>query len=188
MTSLWILLTAALADPRPVVALGAPDEAPEPTGWVAVLADCLEERIPGRLEVISRGSVREVRALEPALVIVGRSEQELAPGEPREVGDLVAELHREPPTPAVLVVALAPPTLSQAAVGEPAGEAPAGAAPEPDEPPVAHVSLVRAWPLEPEVRARLTHAALHLSEQGHARVAAQVCDAVVDWESEQRSP
>ncbi|MEQ1501497.1 MAG: hypothetical protein ABMB14_04660, partial [Myxococcota bacterium] len=44
---------------------------------------------------------------------------------------------------------------------------------------VSHVNLLADWPKDGEARAALTVHGWALSDQGHARVAAAVCDAVL---------
>ena len=49
------------------------------------------------------------------------------------------------------------------------------------QPGVAHVDLWKDWPRSGPERAALTADGQRLTDQGHARVAAAVCDAVLSW-------
>lgn len=172
-----------------------PKQAPNPGGWIPVLADCLEERASGRYTVVDRsslggtlaqirGHLPEVRALSPAWVVVALGAAEL--GEPKgaraELEGLVSELG----VGRVLLVGLVP-SLTEGA--EPAAQATL------DEQAarwnkllgevaskgggVVHVDLWSQWPKDPAGRAALSTRSGALSEQGLARVAAAVCDAVL---------
>jgi len=207
-----LLAATALAGPQPVVALGdglvagnpPVETSAGPGGWVAALADCLEERAPGQWSVVdrtvagdtattARARVGDVRDLGPALVVVSVGAVELA--DPRaqpqafkaQLGKLADSL-RAPPGLPVMLVGVIPPTLSQ--VGPDAGDQAAVdartrtwnqvlaevASPSAD---ITHLDLWTSWPREGAARAALTTDGVHLSDQGHARVAAAVCDAVL---------
>ncbi len=182
----------------------ASEALPVAGGWVPSLADCLEERAPGAFAVVDRAEsgetarsarkkVRDVVGLGPSTIVVTLGAQELADPDATTAaltGDLralVDALHKRE-RPRVLLVGMVPPTLAQtdyadadrqqkadarttewnAAVASLATELPA----------VQHVDLWRDWPRDGE-RATLTQKGWSLSEQGHARVAAVVCDAVM---------
>jgi lysophospholipase L1-like esterase len=221
----WLLALTAWAAPQPVVAMGdglvvgaeipatgdiaASSEAGTvPGGWVAVLADCLEERRPGRFAVTDqsfpdatakKARQRVYRAVElrPALVLVGLGAQELSGPDPDrarfrdELESLLADL-RVDPAPAVMLVGLVPPTVAQMSRPEQMAQADVdqrtsqwnaelGALAD-SLPGVAHVDLLQEWPRESDRRRRLTVDGTRLSDHGHARVAAMVCDAVVTWD------
>lgn len=173
-------------------------------GWVAILADCLEERSPGAYVVLDRSAegqdaettrrdVAAVKELAPSLVLVGVGVPGDADRRSFRAGlqGLVADL-RAGDGPEVLLVGLIPPTLSQlpdasevqAAAdrrtrtwdGEVAAVADADLG-------VHHVALLATWPESAEEREALTVEGTRLSDQGHARVAAQVCDAVIAWDA-----
>ncbi len=197
-TPLVALGDALLAPDSP-----APERAP---GWVSVLADCLSERSPGSFEVLDRttrgmtaASAREAvpaaRALGPELVVVGLGAQELSRAEGaggafrQAVGELLGVLREEPAAPVVMLVGLVPPSVAQLPAVAPSTRAVLDeravawngvlfdlAA---EEEAVHHVDLLADWPVAVEGRHRLTRGGLHLSDRGHARVAAQVCDAVL---------
>lgn len=213
---MWMVLAAALAwagdAPLSVVAMGdgpvagPPASATPPAagGWVPSLADCLEERAPGRFAVVDRAATgetarsarrtaRDIAALTPRIVLVTLGAQEL--GDPDATpegltGDLrevVQALHRRD-RPRVVLVGLVPPTLAQTDQGDAErqaradartaawNQAVAGLAAELDA--VDHVDLWADWPHD-ESRSALTQRGWSLSDQGHARVAAAVCDAVM---------
>lgn len=196
-----LLVQIALADPLPVVAIGdgfVPPAAPAvagsvsgaakaadvpATGWVAVLADCLEERAAGQFAVVDRavpgetptaalGRVPAVLALDPQLVLVGitspRADE--AAAWRAEIAALIGSL--SPPVPGVLLVAAA------RIDGDPAYAAIltdlTGTTPG-----LVHVEL--SDPASAEPTPLLSAGAL--SDQGHARVGAAVCDAVVSWKA-----
>ncbi|MBW2253808.1 MAG: SGNH/GDSL hydrolase family protein [Deltaproteobacteria bacterium] len=218
----WLLTLTAWAAPQPVVAMGdglvvgteipatgaQTKEGTVPGGWVAVLADCLEERRPGRFAVTdqstpdataktARQRVYQALELRPALVLVGLGAQELSGPDPDRAGfrdelaALLADL-RVDPVPAVMLVGMVPPTVAQ--MPDPEGMAQADvdqrtsrwngelAALAESLPGVTHVDLLQEWPQKADRRGRLTIDGTHLSDQGHARVAAMVCDAVVIWD------
>jgi len=221
----WLLALTALAAPQPIVAVGdglvvgaeAPaataraseaEEGTVPGGWIAVLADCLEERTPGRFAVTDQSfpeaTARTARQrayqaieLQPALVLVGLGAQELSGPDPdraafrEELAALLTDL-RADATPTVMLVGLVPPTvaqmadpkrLAQAEVDQRTSRWNAELASLADSlPGVVHVDLLQEWPREPERREKLTVDGTRLSDQGHARVAAMVCDAVVSWD------
>lgn len=192
----WLFVQIALAEPDPVVAIGdgfvAPPapamgsatgaaKAAPAMGWVAVLADCLEERAAGRFAVVDRAitgetptaaqaRVSSVLELDPKLVLVGIASPtaEQAAAWRAEIQGLIGSL--SPQVPGVLLVA----------VGRTDGD-PAYAAILTDVtgsvPGVVHVEL--GDPATGEPTPLLSAGAL--TDQGHARVGAAVCDAVVGW-------
>jgi hypothetical protein len=135
-----------------------------------------------------------VRELGAAWVVVTLGAQELADAatDPKrlgeELGALVGEL-KPRKGPKVLLVGLVPPTLSQvvgadaatqAGVDERTTEANrALAALAAGSEAVEHLDLWADWPREGAARAALTERGWSLSDQGHARVAAAVCDALL---------
>lgn len=180
--------------------------APSTSSWVAALADCLEERATGRFQVVdrvapgetvrsARDRVDSVRELTPKVVVLGLGARELGASKPdsksfkRDLGRLVREI-RTVDTPAeVFVVGMIAPTLHQADAGDPEEQTRldeladawndalvAFAKAE----GVRHVDLWSSWPRDGGERASLTTGAWELSDQGHARVAAAVCDALVE--------
>lgn len=198
---MWLWLSVALAgEPVPVVAVGDALTAPSssapapssssPGGWVAVLADCLEERAKGRYTVVDRAiagqTPDEARAklatileLKPGLVLVGVSPPKATDKE--SVAAFQAQLE----------------AIGHDVAGKGAGTVlvgvvdPAGSDPRwndavsqvaKDIPGVVHVDLVVDWPSDPADRAALMRDG-YLSEQGHARVGAAVCDAVLAWKA-----
>jgi hypothetical protein len=223
---LWFPVTAALAEPAAVLALGdglvaAPPAAPAvapaeaaagsavPGGWVPVLADCLEERAPQRFTVVdrvaggetlasARAKLAGARELAPGFVVVALGARELA-GEAVDPTALRSELDAfladlrpkggKKPGPSVLLLSAVPPTLSQVAGSDPAqqdkvdGKAAAwnkvlGDVARAGE-GIVHVDLLADWPKDTTGRAALTVGGWSLSDQGHARVAAAVCDAML---------
>jgi lysophospholipase L1-like esterase len=154
--------------------------------------------------VTARKRVSAVRELAPGFVVVTLGAQEITagPAEPGdlkqlrgELDDLVGELlgkGRKAARPTVLLLSMVPANLAQAG-GPPDeieaqqrevdlrisswNEALAQVAKGSDS--VAHVNLLADWPQEAEARARLTEGGWTLSDQGHARVAAAVCDAIL---------
>lgn len=217
MLTLLLALTA-FAGPRPIVAVGdglvvgsqAEPDKDRPGSWVAVLADCLDERLPGRFSVIDQSwsgatpsEVRDdawrVAEAEPALVLVGVGAGELSSQPPdrqrfrTQLGALVAELRGQSEVP-VMLVGVIPPTVTQLQRMDPSLQASMDKrAVEWNEelvalarsmPAVTHVDLLRDWPSDPVARAPLTEAGTRLTDRGHARVAAMVCDAVVSWDGD----
>lgn len=179
-----------------------------PGGWVPALADCLEERSPQRFTVVdravggetvasARGRLAGVRELQPAWVIVTLGAQELS--DPavdlkrlrQELRGVVDELtaRARKGRPGVLLVGLVPPTLGQVDGAEAAAQegvdgrtaewnrALAEVAGQAEQ--VVHVDLWADWPREAQARSALTVQGWSLSDQGHARVAAAICDAVL---------
>ena len=190
------------AGPPPSVEAGS---ATVPGGWVPVLADCLEERAPKRFTVVDRAvagetvatarpKIVQVRELGAAWVIVTLGAQELSDEalDPKKLKEdlagLIGELKGKK-GPKVLLVGLVPPTLSQVD-GADAARQPAldertakanvalselAAASD----AVKHLDLWTDWPHEGPGRAALTQQGWSLSDQGHARVAAAVCDTLL---------
>ena len=183
----------------------SPARAPAvPGGWVAALGDCLEERAAGRFTVVDRARpaetavsarerVADVRAMQPALVVVGVGAQEIAVEDAQpasfkaEVESLVGALRAEP-APDVLLVGIVPPAVAkggakaQARIDERTATwnaelAQVASATE----GVDWLDLQADWPTATAERSALTVDAARLSDQGHARVAAAVCDAVLAW-------
>jgi len=188
--------TDASATPADAVEKGADTENPTfAGGWVAVLADCLEERRPHQYALLDRTAdqwslsdarmhVGEVREMAPALVIVGVG----LPGDADRDGLRVdlAGLVEELTTgegPDVLLVGPVPtseeggpPERRVRAWNDDVARIATDGAAE-------HLDLVLGWPPSGEERAGLTVSGRQLSDQGHARVGAQVCDAVLAWEA-----
>ncbi len=198
---LW-LVAAAYAGALPVVAMGdglvagaSPSAAPG--GWVAVLQDCLEERAPGRFSVVDRangGPVREtfergdaVRELDPTVVVVTFGAHALdgvsAPSLEKDVGKLIRALRSGDAPPRVVLVGVAPAVASvaadQAKLDEQIAAWNAVLTTAASKDGVRRVDLLTDWPADPAARAGLASGAWALSDQGHARVAAAVCDAVL---------
>lgn len=195
----------AMGDGLVVAPPSARTAAPSTGSWVAALADCLEESAAGRYRVVDRVApgetarsarerITDVISLSPAVVVLGLGAREL--GEPkvdpgklgREVERLVRELRTGEAPAKVVLVGMVAPTLHQADAGGPEdqrrlddltgawsdalrdvakGEG------------IRLVDLWSSWPKEDPERARLTTGAWELSDQGHARVAAAVCDVLV---------
>jgi len=177
-----------------------------PGGWVTVLQDCLDEGAPAKYTVVDRAvpgetakSARErvagVVELTPELVVVALGAQELGAEQPnpgkfrKDLKKLVEEIRVGGKLPAVLLVGMVSPTLAQAA------EVEKGTQGKIDEltsawnttlsefaggnEGVEHIDLWTDWPRDRPERAGLTVDGWHLSDQGHARVGAAVCDAVM---------
>jgi len=223
VTWAWAFLAMAWAGPKAIVAVGdglvAADAPPAavtapvadagsdvseekgaeaPTvagGWVAVLADCLEERRPHQYALVdhtadhgtlgdARRHVAEYRELSPALVIVGVG----VPGDADRDGlrsdldGLVDDLAADH-GPSVLLVGPVPthdesgPSDRRTRAWNDDVERIAAAR------RAAHLDLLATWPPPGEERAGLTLSGRQLSDQGHARVGAQVCDAVLAHEA-----
>jgi hypothetical protein len=180
-----------------------------PGGWVPVLADCLQERAPQRFAVVDRVAAGETLAsarqklagakdVTPGYVVVALGARELA-GETvdtkslrQELDGFLADLRKHGDgkhRPTVLLLSAVPPSLSQVAGSDPALQARlderatawnqvlADEARTGDG--VVHVDLLADWPKDPTARAALTTSGWSLSDQGHARVAAAVCDAML---------
>lgn len=204
---LWFM-SAAWADPTPIVAiddaLGAAATtppaaagaivaaAPAPAGWVAAVADCLDERAPGRFRVAEVAPVGEVDHAPVTLLGIGDSRLATAQPDRRAfVADLTARVTalRAAGTEVVLV-GLVPPNPDQITAA-PVRDAVVAEAPHWNAAiadlarrtgGVRHVDLWSHWPTDPAERARMTVDGWSLSDQGHARVAAAVCDEVLAWE------
>ena len=197
----------AIGDGLVVAPPEAATTAPSTGSWVAALGDCLEERAAGRFQVVDRVApgetartarerVGEVRELGPSVVVVGLGARELGAEKPdagrfrKEMTRLVRELVSAESTPRVLLVGMIPPTLDQAEAAEKGQQGRLdelavrwnGALAElaASEAQVEHVDLWSDWPRAADLRAGLTALAWELSDPGHARVAAAVCDAVID--------
>jgi len=202
---LLALSSWALAGPAPLVAVGdgfvGADEATVGR-WSTVLADCLQEGAPGRWTVLDRtkanakpdallAQAEEVQALEPAYVVISLgpasfSEDPLDVGALREqVSGLVKAL-QGPSLPRVLLIGVRPSSLREAALSTAAVDATARfdamlhdlAETSPD---VHHLPLASAWPTDAAERAALVTEQGSLTSQGHARLAAAACDAVLSW-------
>jgi len=179
----WVATTWAGS---PVVALG--DAGAATGGWVPVLADCLEERAPGRFSVVDRAAVGEtvgslqkriagVRELgADAIVLSLRVDEGTPPAAFRKdlarvLRDLRGSAGR------IVLVGVAPPTVAaEPLAAEWDAQLAALARSEPD---VVHADLVSDWPKDDAGRAALSAARWTHSEQGHARVAAAVCDVLL---------
>lgn len=162
----------------------------------------VDRATPGDTVGAAQARLAGVRELAPAWVILTLGAQELADERVdakklgKELDALVDELREkgeggEPARPPnVLLVGMVPPTLAQAdPSAEPEKQASidgrtAGwnkvlasiAAPGQG---VTHLDLWSDWPREGEPRAALTANGWSLSDQGHAKIAASVCDAVL---------
>lgn len=206
---IWLLSVAAWAQPAPLVLVGdglvagATTEAAAGArgqasgGWASVLADCLEERAPGRWAVVDRtveaetarsahAQVEAVRGLKPELVVVGVGAREAAradaspEGFRTELSGLVGALE-EAGAKRVLLLGVLPSGAAasaddarlqawNAAIAQVASSRSASRA---------YVDIWTDWPKAGEARAKLVDPNASLSHQGHARVAAAVCDAAV---------
>ncbi|MBX2802975.1 MAG: SGNH/GDSL hydrolase family protein [Myxococcales bacterium] len=183
----------------------APAEPALPGGWVPVLADCLEERKANGFTVVDRRTPGEtpssllsraeaVLELQPAWVVVTLGARELASDRVSQMRPGMEAMLRalagvgKKGRPHVLLVAMVPPTLSQTALElseqtaldrrtEAYNRLQADVA-------ASHraatlVDLWSDWPRTAAARARLTSSGFTLSDEGHARVAAAICDAVM---------
>lgn len=189
---LLFVVSVAWADPATVLAVGdgiiaaPPTASPAPTvpgGWVPVLADCLAERSPQKFTVVdratpgetvasARGRAAEAVELSPALIVVALGAREVAAGAAptrASVQALVTELR----APRVLLLpALAPPGASAAI--EARVEAYDKVLAE-----VAGAELVPIeWPKDSAARGLLAIGG-SLTDPGHARVAAAVCERIL---------
>lgn len=197
------------AEPLPVVTLGAqvamdkplpmpastgvPAPAPVPGGWVPAFADCLEERAPQRFTVVDRASLgatisqlrehmAEIKALSARWIVVTLGPEGETKGVRNDLEALVGDLGVEH----VVLVGQVP---------VPSEDPEPSAQPTPDEraakwnkllgdvasrhPIAVHVDLWAGWPKDTAGRAALSTPSGQLSDQGLARVAAAVCDAVL---------
>ncbi|MCO4746995.1 MAG: SGNH/GDSL hydrolase family protein [Proteobacteria bacterium] len=207
MLSLWLSL--AFAGPSAVVAVGdglvvgaIPEGATSASagGWVAGLGDCLNEGAPGRFSVVDRVrsgetavSATEVvdatRSMKPQLVVIGVGAQEAVAGadvdafsaQLRGLIDGLKDSGRRKPN--LLVVGVVPPVVgdAQQAVDDNAARWNTAIASTAESAGVRHVDLWSDWPRAAAERAPLTADGWRLTDQGHARVAAAVCDAVLSW-------
>ncbi|MFT4622045.1 MAG: hypothetical protein ACI8PZ_000698 [Myxococcota bacterium] len=173
-------------------------------GWVQSLADCLDERAPDRWTVMDRGRtgetlravrgrVDELRELAgpTGVVVLGLGARELA------VGVVSAELRAEleqlvgslkvRPGPTILLVDPIAPDLgggegdSQVVVDSAvSGLTRAFDQVARESPAIQHVRLWSDWPRDGRARRVLTERSRTLTARGHARVAAAVCDAIVE--------
>jgi len=215
----FLVTSLALADPMPVVAAGdgvlsapptdtASGDQTVPGGWLPVLADCLEERRPGRYAVVDRstsgetalslaGRVTALRELRPSWVLLTIGSRELASDDAdpdalrAEVETVVSGLRGKArkSRPALVLLGLVPPSVPQVEGLDPALQALLDdrtaaynariAALAEGLDGVHHVDLWAEWPREPGPRHALTVEGWSLSDQGHARVAAAVCDVVL---------
>ena len=174
--------------------------------WVAALADCLQETQQGRFRVVDRVSpgetaksarerVEDVVELDPEVVVVGLGARELGAARPdanrfrKDLMRLVRDLRSVDEPAEIVLVGMVSPTLHQDdAGGKPEqtvfddladswnktlGELARGEG-------IRHVNLWKSWPREGDERAALTSGAWELSDQGHARVAAAVCEALAN--------
>ena len=201
-----LLSTLALAQPVPVLALGDglvplenTERAQASSSWVAVLADCLEERAPGAYTVADRtehgetatsalARVPEFRKLVPGVAVVGVGAPEAVAATPApvdfrlEVDSLVRALLEEQRPRMVLLVGMVPggvdpsddPHRARALALE--QELVAVSA---EHEGVEHVGLWSTWPSTPEAHKLLALPSGGLSASGHARVAARLCDEVL---------
>jgi len=172
-----------------------------PGGWVSVLQDCLDEGAPGGYSVVDRSvpgetarTARErvpgVLDLSPRTVVVALGARELgaeSPNPTRFIKDLdkvVDELREGGTRPSVVVVGMVSPTLESDADAQAALDARTTAWNEAlrteadGRPGVQHMDLWSTWPRQGPARSGLTRGGWQLSDQGHARVGAMVCDAV----------
>lgn len=170
------------------------------SGWVTVLADCLEERAPRAWTVVDRASdgqtiaatlakAASVDEIGPRVVVVGLNSREMAGPDveiarrQEEIGGLVRALRHGRTPPNVLLVGPLPlvpgPPPAEEAVQLQAratewNQALSAFAAGLEG--VRHVDLQAEWPQDASA---LVTAEARLTDQGHARVAAAVCDAVL---------
>jgi GDSL-like lipase/acylhydrolase family protein len=148
------------------------------------------------------------RELGPDFIVVALGARELAgdPLEPAklrgELDSLVADLRQKRigpgRRPTVLLLSAVPPTLSQVAGSDPAlqvhlderaaswNQVLADEARTGDG--VVHVDLLADWPRDGAARSALTVGGWSLSDQGHAKVAAAVCDALLAIAKKEPTP
>ena len=201
---MWWWISSALAGAMPVVAIGdgmvaEGSPAAAPGGWVAVLQDCLDERAPGRYSLVDRASGNaafaafkhpdSVRDLVPDSVIVAFGAKSLDGVTPaaleKDITKLIRALRVGPMPPEIVLVGLVRPTaatpVEQAHMDEQvaAWNTVIMSAGGPETAGVRRVDLLGEWPTEPGARSALSAGPWALSDQGHARVAAAVCDAVL---------
>jgi hypothetical protein len=174
----------------PAVAAPAPEKAPpadkDAGGWVAVVADCLEERAAGKFRVVDRvepgltaaAAVERSKALaelKPQLILVGLNAPPTSSPEDfkRDVTALTDWWHAQN-VDVYLVGVIDPRAGATAPVAYDAIVRDLA-----KNPGVVHVDLLTDWPIIADTRASLVTATGHLSEQGHARVGAAACDAVL---------
>lgn len=203
---LTFLLAQALAN-APVVTVGTDVVAGSPASkvhqaaWVPVLADCLEEGLPGALPVVDRtvageallGDVEALRSLDPAAVVISVGARESIGAEAGPFRDQlqdVVQLLRGDGGPAVYLVGLVPPDLVSSPEALPGRE---GAAVEAGvrswneglarlagaDDGVWFVDLWAGWPEDPEQRARLLEGGLRLTDPAHARIGAVICEQIL---------
>ena len=184
---------------------GMDKPAPVAGGWISALADCLDETAPAQWTVADHSRVGETAksamdridaalTLAPKVVVVGVGAQELAEEAASpdvfaaEVTTLIAALQVEgTQKPSVILVGVVPPNAEQITDDKP-DQAKANQRTETWNAVLAtlatasdsvhHVDLWKEWPREGADRAKLTVDGWRLSHQGHARVAAAVCDTV----------
>lgn len=173
--------------------------------WVTSLADCLDERAtdaysvtdratPGETVKTARAKVGQLRKEPADVVVVTLGAQELADDQAQaeqlagQLETLLTEMRApKQPTP-VILVGMVPPTLAQAGPDDGERQSAIDARTEAWNaevaklarrlPGVRHLDVWQDWPRDGARQAH-TEKGWHLSEQGHARVAAAVCDAVV---------
>lgn len=184
----WLLQAALAADPTSVVAAGDAMLAPEaaPTGgWVAVLADCLEERAAGRYAVVDRAKagatpaqVREqmpdILGQRPKIVVVGlaapaQTDKDTVASFEVAVLGLARDLTAGGAD--VVLLGVVEDGASTVAWGDIVQRAVSSV------PKVAHVRLGSDWPADPAARSALISRHV-VTDQGHARIGAAACDAV----------
>ncbi len=188
---------AAFAAPISVVAIGDGLAPPTPTeqadhatpnrdgGWVAVVADCLEERAAGKFRVIDRveppGSPsalleksRSLIEIKPQVVLVGLGAPPTGSVEVfRRDLTTLTDWWRAQASATYLIGVVDPregatvPVAFDAALKDVART-----------PGVVHVDLLSDWPTTAD-RAALVTPTGHLSAQGQARVGAAACDAIL---------
>ncbi len=210
------------AEASAVVAAGnglvaAPPEgfvAPKVTStWVSVLADCLEEARPGVFSVVDRSKegattgqvkadVAAVQELKPRVVVLGLGAHEMRDDEDPaafvgRLSSVVGALRgtASGPPPAVFLVGLAAPTLSQlewspddvqdqdvatrqATIDSQTGawNAALSALASKDD-GVWHVDL--GWPSGSGGRGSLTRGGWALTDRAHARIGAVICEEIL---------
>lgn len=205
MLALWLSL--AQAGPLPIVAVGdglvagpaASEAGAEPaSSWVAGLGDCLSEGAPGRYAVVDRVRARETavtamqvvdkaRAAKPKLVVVGVGAQEAIAGGDvaqfsAELGQLVEALKDSRKPAGLVLVGVVPASAEdQDALDARIASWNEAIATTATSHGAVHVDLWKDWPREAAERSALTGPGYSLTDQGHARVAAAVCDAVLSW-------
>ncbi|MBN2800245.1 MAG: SGNH/GDSL hydrolase family protein [Deltaproteobacteria bacterium] len=197
--SLWWMTALAFAAPAQVVALGdgpvmTPPgqvrEAGEPV-WEMVMADCLQEKAaepwtvldrtqPGASPEVQVGRVAEVRGLSPRAVVTLSVTGPWDEARAGEVSALLLSLSVAGGPSVFVVGPVAPAVADQAPMDAQADRWNAGLAQlTGGMERVELVDLWADWPRSGPARAGLTLDGGRLSDQGHARVGAALCEALL---------